>query len=263
MKAYEIIDRLAALDEQAPVEEPQVEPAVTPDEPATEPAEPGPGRSPDPYELPPDFEPGGLPHPKAEQDDTAVISAWLEATQQPIQDWEWDGNELRLLLDDGSREVYTREQLEEIGVFGGELAFAESEETAAVEPPTDEDEDEPVAPPGEAAGVLDQILGRVPSGSASVGEIEPEVIHIEGEEAEKLTQAVSDVVQAILGIVDKEFGIPAEIAEPNKASNKASDTDKKADKSADKKPDKSKADKEKDPDKKSDKQADKKDVKKE
>ncbi len=274
MQVHHLIDRLARLDEEAPVEEPAVEPGVAPEEPTVEPSDPGRRPSRDPYELPPDFEPGGLPHPKAEAESEA-IRGWLEATQQPTQDWEWDGHELRMLLDDGTTEVYGRSQLDQLGIFSGEMAFAESEQTdnpkgpdmfsddqAETETETDlvPAENGPAGehPGNEAAGVLDQILGRSPCGSAPVGEIapEPEVIHIEGEAAEKLTAAVSNVVQAILGVV-------ASGEAPDKASNKASDTDKSEDKSKDKKSDKSKSDKDKDEDKSDDKKGDKEDDKKE
>lgn len=277
MKAHEIIDRLALLDEQAPVEEPPVEPGIAPEEPATEPGDPGRRQSPDPYELPPDFEPGGLPHPKAEAHDSEAIRGWLEATQQPIQDWEWDGHDLRLLMDDGTTEIYNRGQLDQLGIFDGEMAFAESQDDASpdeasaypdIEGPDPDSVQSAIAAeepdPNEAAGVLDQILGRVPCGSAPVGEIasEPEVIHIEGEAAEKLTQAVSDVVQAILGVVQGETGEASD-----SASNKASDTDKTEDKPKGEKASKSKSDKDKgedkDEDKKDAKKGDKKDDKKE
>lgn len=127
MKPHILIDRLAALDE-AEIAEPEVAPGV--DEPATEPQR-APSRAPrrDPFELPPDFEePDKLPHPKSEGDESESIRAWLEATQQPIQDWDWDGTKLSLMLDDGSTEIYDRRQLEELGIFdtGQEMAFAES-----------------------------------------------------------------------------------------------------------------------------------------
>lgn len=287
MRAHQIIDRLARLDE-APVEEPVVEPDVVPQEPGVEPGEPGPRHAPDPYELPPDFEPGGLPHPKAESEEVEAIRGWLEATQQPVQDWEWDGHELRMLMDDGTTEVYSRQQLDPLGIFDGEMAFAESEESDNLKGPTDMPFDDQSIndladdgapdegfPPGgpadehpgdEAAGVLDQILGRTPCGSAPVGDIAPEgeVIHIEGDQAEKLTNAVSDVVQAILGIVS---GGEVSGEESDKPSDKASDKDKSEDKSKDKKSDKSKSDKDKDEDKSEDKKGakddDKEDDKKE
>ena len=279
MKVYEIIDRLARLDE-APVEEPVVEPEVTPEEPITDPGDPGRREAPNPFELPPDFEPGGLPHPKAQSEEIEAIRGWLEATQQPVQDWEWDGHELRLLMDDGTTELYNRQQLDQIGIFDDQLAFAESEEPdnpkglpnmpaddQALNDFVTENPDATVGDvererPGEqaagaeAAGVLDQILGRTPCGSASVGEIAPEgeVVHIEGEAAEELTNAVSDVVQAILGVVQTATGDEAPGEASDKPSKKASDKDK----SDDKKSDKSKSDK----DKPEDKSEDKKDAKK-
>jgi hypothetical protein len=270
MKAHEIIDRLASLDEQAPVEEPQVEPDVLPEEPAVEPREPAPRRGPrrDPYTVPPDFEPGQMPRPKAQDegsDDMASIQSWLEATQQPIQDWEWDGSELRLLMDDGSTEVYTRPQLEQTGVFSGEMAMAESrhftqedveaaanaalehddgeapgpgpfgppaEEVVVDGPPPDVEEFVSEAPPDEAAGVLDQLLGRASSAPASPedGAGEAEVIHVEGDEAEELTAAVSDVVNAILGIVQKDSGEKTPDSEPDSEPKKKKSDDEKDDK---------------------------------
>jgi hypothetical protein len=341
MKAHEIIDRLASLDEQTTTEEPAVDPGILPAERPTEPDRPAtPRRSNDPYELPPDFEPGQMPRPKAE-DESGDIQGWLEATQQPIQDWDWDGQELRLMMDDGSTEVYSRQQLEEIGVFSGEMAFAmgESEEdftgieqrakgliaqwvryalrsnidpkdkaayqewlsgqqqpTHVLSPqtwlgrfgraqedfqPDAENNESPYGdvegpdpesvqaaiaaeePPNEAAGVLDQILGRTPSSSCASTEAEPmgdagQVIPVEGEKAEELTQAVSDVVNAILGIVADVSGEEA----PDDSSKKSSDSDKDPDKRDKKKSDKSKGEKEKETDKKEDKDGDKKDAKK-
>ena len=105
----DIIDRIASLDE-ATVAEPTVEPTeAPPTERPTERPTRRPSRS--PWTMPPDMEPGQEPRPKAE-DESAEIENWLEATEQPIRDWDWDGNELRLALDDGTTEVYSRGQLE-------------------------------------------------------------------------------------------------------------------------------------------------------
>jgi hypothetical protein len=208
MKAHQIIDRLARLDE-APVEEPQIEPDVAPTEAPPAPSRPSTRPSSDPYELPPDFDPGQMPRPKAEDDEAAAINDWLEATQQPITDWDWDGTELRLLMQDGTTEVYTREQLDEIGIFSGEMAFAESQSGLfedCGECPEDLTGEEfaaagPVdAPSGEATGVLDQILGRTPCAAPSAT-TQTQTIQVDGEKAEELANAVTDVVQAIIGIV--------------------------------------------------------------
>jgi hypothetical protein len=200
MNARDIIDRLATLDE-ATVAEPEVEPDVMPAEPSAPPAPSRPRRepAPDPWSVPPDFEPDQMPRPKAE-DETESIESWLEATQQPIRDWEWDGQELRLLLDDGSTESYTRQQLDEIGVFG-QMAFAESEE-----PPTELalDDRPPSGPDEDATGTLDAILGR--NGECGCEGGAEEMISVEGEAAEKLTQGISDVVAGILGIVAQVAG---------------------------------------------------------
>lgn len=254
MKAHELIDRLASrLDEQGPVEEPVIEPGTIPEEPEFAPdAPPAPRRTRSPYELPPDFEPGQMPHPKAENDETDSISNWLEATQQPVQDWEWDGHELRMLMDDGTTEVYSRRQLEEVGIFG-QAAFAESEESGAFNfSPEDLEsdgeetiEENPVfgepAPEENAAGTLDMILGRTPCSACSDTETEmaakPEVISVEGEKAEELTAALGDVVSAILGLVQGDEGFENKPEEedddsdsekdgkPKKTKKKAKDDD--------------------------------------
>lgn len=225
MKAYELIDRLASLDEAATVEEPVVEPETIPGQ---EPALPSRRPSRDPFSVPPDFEPGQMPRPKA-QDESGQISAWLSATQQPIQDWEWDGRELRMLMDDGSTEVYNRVQLEQSGVFDDSAAFAEALEDLGMggegegdgeslypgmEGPDQETVQAAIAdeqPSNEAAGVLDQILGRTSSCGCAGGEPEMggEMVPIEGEQADNLVQAVSDVVSAIIGLVGGEGGEPA------------------------------------------------------
>lgn len=254
MNAHELIDRLAALDEAAaPVEEPVTEPGI--EEPQIEPdAPPAPRRGGSPYELPPDFEPGQMPRPKAESE---AIDKWLQATQQPIQDWEWDGQHLRLLMDDGSTEVYSRRQLEQTGVFDqGELAFAESkhpigeaEDDEKNEPVTDNTEGLPPMPdddqeindvaageasPAEAAGTLDMILGRTAVSAGPPLPSEPEVINIEGDKAEQLAQAVGDVVQAILGIVSdddtvEKSGPGPDDSEKDDKKDKDNDKNEKAD----------------------------------
>lgn len=215
MNAREIIERLAALDE-APVAEPETAPDIA--EPEVEPsAPPAPSRpsrepSPDPWTVPPDYEPGEFPHPKA-GDDTEAIQSWLDATQQPIQDWEWDGQMLKLLMLDGSVESYTREQLDEIGVLG-QMAFAEGLEDFKGESdddepkgeaddaePKGEDDDAPECPSEGADGPPggEDIIGGI-LGTAAPG---PDVEVVQGGPAEKLTQAVDDVVQAILGVVSQ------------------------------------------------------------
>jgi len=129
-----VVDRLAALDEAGglagpPVEEPPVEaPPVEAPPVEAPPVEPDIDPN-NPWAVPPDLAPEELPGTKAEDEDQAIES-WLTATEQPARDWEWDGQRLRLLLNDGSTEVYSREQLEEIGVFGAEI------EEPPVEPPT-------------------------------------------------------------------------------------------------------------------------------
>jgi len=233
--ARDIINRLAALDE-ATVAEPEVEPDVIPAEPAAPPAPSQPRPTPrhDPYTFPPDWdEPGQMPRPKAE-DDTESIEGWLQATRQPITDWEWDGQELRLLMNDGSTEVYTHQQLSDIGVLNGEMAFAESQVSEECECEHEHEE----GAPDEATGVLDAILGRAPCPSSPQAE---EMVQIEGEPAEKLAQAVSDVVTAILGIVDQGGEAP-EGGEKPEADKKPEDSDK------DEKPSKKSKDKE-EPDK--------------
>lgn len=219
MNAREIIERLAALSE-APVAEPETAPDIA--EPEVEPsAPPAPSRpsrepSPDPWTVPPDYEPGEFPHPKA-GDDTEAIQSWLDATQQPIQDWEWDGQMLRLLMLDGSVESYTREQLDEIGVLG-QMAFAEGVEDFKGESdddepkgeaddaePSGEADDAPECPAEGADGPPDvdlggeDIIGSI-LGTATPG---PDVELVQDEPAAKLAQAVDDVVQAILGVVSQ------------------------------------------------------------
>ncbi len=163
-----------------------------------------------------------MPRPKS-GDETESIQSWLEATQQPIQDWEWNGQELSLLMDDGSTETYTRQQLDEIGVFG-EMGFAESLEDENFDPQAveaaAEGQDEPMGPPepsseldpemaqhlemDDAGGTLDTILGRNDVGVGAGGEPgEPEVtsasvvIEVPPEDA---AQTVSDIISAILGV---------------------------------------------------------------
>lgn len=266
MKAYELIDRLASLDEASTVEEPVVEPETIPGQ---EPALPTRRPSRDPFSVPPDFEPGQMPRPKA-QDESGQISSWLSATEQPIQDWEWNGRELRMLMDDGSTEVYNRVQLEQSGVFDDSAAFAEAMEDLAdegngggeslypgMEGPDQETVQAAIAdeqPSNEAAGVLDQILGRTsPSGGCAGGEPgmgASEVIPIEGEQADNLVQAVSDLVSAIIGVAGGGGG---------EAPDMDKSEDKEDDKSDDKKSDKPKKAKKKSDDKKEDKEPSEKD----
>lgn len=274
MKAYQLIDRLASLDEAAPVEEPIVEPTEAP--PAERPRTPSRRPSRDPFELPPDFEPGQMPRPKA-NDESEQIGNWLKATQQPIQDWEWDGHELRMLMDDGTTEVYSRGQLEEAGVFAGETAFAESlEDEGGAEGeslypdpvgPDMETVDAAIAaeevPNDEAAGTLDFILGRN-SGGCECGAPAPEaaaaeIVPVEGEKAEELVQAVGDLVGAIIGLVGAGAGEGEAMVAAGEDAPK--DSDKDDDKSDDKKSDKSKKKKEKSKDKDEDKESDKKEDK--
>jgi hypothetical protein len=237
MNVRDLIDKLASMDE-ATIAEPEVDPDVAPpaERPAAPPARPQPRPRPNPYSVPPDFEPDQMPRPKA-QDESSSIEEWLEATQQPIQDWEWNGQELNLLMDDGSTETYTRQQLDEIGVFG-QSAFAEAvEDPQTVEDPPEDfgsngmefdpaaveqaaeghgldmpgeqgDLDPELAKhldiddEGDAEGTLDTILGRTggEEGESGLGD-EAEVIQVSGEAGSELTQAVSDVVSAILGAV--------------------------------------------------------------
>jgi hypothetical protein len=224
MHASEIISRLLG---EATTVEPEVEPSVAPPETSPPPARrsaPAPTR--DPWSVPPDWEPGPMPRPRAE-DESGAIESWLQATQQPIEDWEWDGENLRLLLDDGSTEAYSRAQLDEIGIFG-QQSFAESEEPSFV---TDQGQGTgamlspmelspelsqhlEIDGPGEedATGTIDALLGRTSGGNEPAGSLgQEEVIQVEGEPAEQLTQAVSDVVSAILGVVQTASGgeVPA------------------------------------------------------
>jgi hypothetical protein len=273
------------MDEALPAE-PEVDPDVMPAEPSAPPApsRPAPRRRPDPFTVPPDFEPGQMPRPKAE-DETGSIEAWLEATQQPITDWEWNGEELRLLMQDGSTETYTRQQLDEIGVLG-QMSFAEAvEDPQEVQPPPENMGEEPSMPDfdgddgldmdpelaqhleigdEDGAGTLDTILGRNCAGGAPEGGREGEaevVINLDPEASQELTQAVSDVVAAILGTVGQALGGEGgEAPEGDKSSDK--DADKKPDKKKKKdgeKDDKSKEKGEKSKDKEADKEADKKD----
>jgi hypothetical protein len=168
--------------------------------------------------VPPDWEPGTFPRPKAE-DESEAIESWLEATQQPIQDWEWDGSNLRLLLDDGSVETYTREQLDEIGVFG-QMAFAEGiqedddhkgDEKGEEDEEDREDKEGEESRSGEGPGEsgfsfdgeagpaepVDSTISGILGNESGEGEIEV----IQGEPANQLTQAVDNLVQAILGVV--------------------------------------------------------------
>jgi hypothetical protein len=270
MNAHEIIDRLARMDEA--FEQPTVEPGTIPEEPTTQPDfEPGPDRSPGPYELPPDFDPDAMPHPKAGDDnESETIRNWLEVTQQPVKDWDWDGEKLQMMLDDGSIETYSRQELDQAGVFGGEMAFAESTEDEDEDDADDDEGDKndfgpencptcPDEPSGdEATGVLDQILGRCPCASEPSltlgcgpgcdssaefgGEGAPgsEVIEIEGTEAEKLNTAITDVVSAILGIVGGK-SVTGE-APPEGEEEKEEPPKSKKSKSKDKKKDKAKKD---------------------
>lgn len=124
-RAQQIIEELAALIE-APVEEPVVEPEI--DVPTERPSAPPPQRErrPAPWRIPPDMEPDTFPRPKAEDQEAHQIERWLQVTQQPLDDWEWDGQTLTLMLRDGNVETYDRRQLEEIGILS--QAFAESKE---------------------------------------------------------------------------------------------------------------------------------------
>lgn len=276
MNAREIIDKLARLDEQSPVEEPVVEPGVEPAEPDfPEPTEPTrrPGRRSNPYEMPPDFDPAVMPRPKAEEiDDVEAIESWLEATQQPIDDWDYDGNELRLHMLDGTVEVYSRGQLEQAGVFADESALAmaesmaeddfgetpepiEGEEVVVDGPPEDVEAFLSNADHDEAAGVLDQLLGRSCPNNEPAEDIEGEetVIHVDGEEAEELGQAVTDVVQAIIGIVKGAEGEEGESATSDEDEGKEQDKEeakkpkaKKKDKDSEDNEDEQDSDKEKD-----------------
>lgn len=275
MKAYQLIDRLASLDEAAPVEEPIVEPTEAP--PTERPRTPSRRPSRDPFELPPDFEPGQMPRPKA-NDESEQIGAWLQATQQPIQDWEWDGHELRMLMDDGTTEVYSRQQLEEAGVFVGETAFAEGlegeegEEGDSLYPDPEGPDMETVdaaisaeeVPQENASGTLDMILGRTPTcgcdqGGEMPGEMGMSAVAVEGDKAEELVQAVGDLVGAIIGLVGSGAGEGEALTAAGEDTDKESDKDD--EKSGDKKSDKSKKKKEKSKDKDEDKEADKKDDK--
>ncbi len=286
MNVRDLIDKLASMDE-ATIAEPEVDPDVAP--PAERPAAPpAPSRPqtrprPNPYSVPPDFEPGQMPRPKA-QDESSSIEEWLEATQQPIQDWEWNGQELNLLMDDGSTETYTRQQLDEIGVFG-QTAFAEAvEDPQTVEDPPEDfgstgmefnpasveqaAEGHGLDMPGEegeldpelakhldiddegggAEGTLDTILGRSGGGGAGLGD-EAEVIQVSGEAGNELTQAVSDVVSAILGAVGQ--ALTGEAPEGSEEGEESEDEGKGEDKKPKKKKSKETDDK-KEPKKKKD-----------
>jgi hypothetical protein len=165
--------------------------------------------------VPPDYEPGTFPRPKAE-DESESIESWLEVTQQPIRDWEWDGNHLRLIMLDGSVETYTRDQLSEFGVFdsGESQAFAESQDdddddagqAEAEEDDTEDEEGAAESPFGDEGESLDSCPcpAGAPSGPDStiqsiLGGEDTQVIT--GEPAERLASAVSDVVSAIIGLV--------------------------------------------------------------
>jgi hypothetical protein len=176
-------------------------------------------------------------------DDMVAIRDWLSATQQPMKDWEWDGENLRVLLDDGSVETYDRQQLDKAGVFGGSdaMAFAESkeeaedeaEEEAEIESSLDneeeetEEEEEEETEREEKFAIKDQDEGdefSVTSGPSSFEPSDPVsgpegcsgldatmcgIMGVEGspeeapeaDPAEKLTQAISDMAQAIMGLV--------------------------------------------------------------
>jgi hypothetical protein len=235
MKAHQIIDCLARLDEAAPVEEPVVEPDVKPD---VEPAEPvvptrRPERRPSPFEYPPDWEPGHAPNPKADTLEAQQVKEWLEMTEQPVEDWDWDGSQLRLRLENGSTEVYSRNQLNQAGVFS---AFSESEEEIEIENEEPLAIEEisacPCAEPDKAAGTLDMILGRTECPSHS--EPGPTVIELDGKQSTKLMTAIDDVISAILGATSER---PEK--EPKKEKKKGKkpadkDDDKPADKDDDK-----------------------------
>lgn len=265
MHPRDIIERIAALDE-ATVAEPTVEPTeAPPTERPTERPSRRPSRS--PWTMPPDMEPGHEPRPKAE-DQSEQIESWLQATQQPVRDWDWDGNELRLALEDGTTEVYTAGQLQEIGIFDGQTAFAESEEGLPFSPdsefldgggeePCGEGEamvamgaDEPKES-DDSHGTLDMILGRTPTPAAEIGGEEAvQVVQIDGDHAEDVIDAVSDLVKAIIGA-----------ASGSEEGEEPKDDDSGADKKPkDKKEDSGKSKKEKkSKDKTEDKDEDKKD----
>jgi len=152
---------------------------------------------------------------------------------------------LRLLLDDGTTEIYSRQQLDQVGIFDGEMAFAESEESSS-ECPCSQG-----VPEEKPLSVLDQILGRSPCDSSTPDELSagPEVINIEGENAEKLNTAISDIVNAIMGIVGGETA-PEEKSEEDQEAKKPTKSSKKG-----KKKEKDK-DKDKDEDEEKDKDED-------
>ena len=181
-----------------------------------------------------------MPKPKAEDDsDTEAIEQWLAVTQQPMADWDWNGQELRLQMTDGSTETYTRQQLEQAGVFG-EMSFAESQEDDKDddegknegdgsegafggddegEGSKEEGEDKLITldggtmTPGETCSsgqdmTIRGILGVTPGEGGDAG-AEPEA------PAERLAHALDDVVSAILGVVsDATGGQPAQGAGP-------------------------------------------------
>ena len=43
-----------------------------------------------------------------------LIERWLHGTTEPFEDWDWDGRELTLFLNDQPIEKYTRETLAEV-----------------------------------------------------------------------------------------------------------------------------------------------------
>lgn len=226
MNARQIIDRLAALDEASPapdIAEPEVDPGIAP--PQREPDR-DPGVDPnDPWGVPPDFDPETFPPGKAE-DDEGAIESWLQTTQQPVRDWQWDGQVLKLLLNDGTVESYSREQLDAAGVFG-EMSFAESVQEAEDEEKEDEGEekeeeesaegedDKPEEgheePDGDEAPPFGgenedgpELLGGGDDVQGILGNEGGEAIEVQGPPAEQLAQALGDVVQAILGIVQQQ-----------------------------------------------------------
>ena len=245
VNARDIIERLAQLDES-----PGVETAPTPTtlpnlpkpttRPGTTPAprpNPRPHRPHDPYENPKVDAP-----PKARNnDEITAISEWLAVTEQPMQDWEWDGSNLRILMKDGSVETYDRAQLEDAGVFASSFSESveddeenESDEENKIEDELDSEDDESEEEQEEETSIRDQEPGEefeVTPGPSNIVPLTPgtganacsgldatmcgilgmdATTGIEGEDPspeQKLSQAVSDMAQAIIGIVGGDTGV--------------------------------------------------------
>ena len=53
------------------------------------------------------------------QGELDAIRSWLKGTTEAYDDWDWDGSELVLFEDDEPIERYSKEDLEEEGVFDG------------------------------------------------------------------------------------------------------------------------------------------------